>query len=94
MSIKTRLQTIALASLLALSAMTSANALPISGTGALGSFTGSLTFSATASTDVSAATVVRVTGVAGPGLIVEPITPPSAGVAAATTTTTEGDRDA
>lgn len=50
MSIKTSLRTTALASLLALSAMASANALPISGTGTLGSFTGSLTFSATAST--------------------------------------------
>lgn len=50
MSIKTRLQTTALASLLALSAMTSASAAPISGMGSLGSFTGSLTFSATSST--------------------------------------------
>ena len=50
MSIKTSLQTTALASLLALSAMASANAVPISGAGTLGSFTGDLTFSATTST--------------------------------------------
>lgn len=50
MSIKTSLETTALASLLALSAMTSANAAPISGTGTLGSFTGDLTFNATTNT--------------------------------------------
>jgi membrane protein implicated in regulation of membrane protease activity len=35
-------------------------------------------FSATASADVPSATVVRVTGVAGPGLIVEPVVAPAA----------------
>ena len=50
MRLKTRLQTTALASLLALSAVASANAVSISGTGSLGSFTGNLTFSATTST--------------------------------------------
>jgi membrane protein implicated in regulation of membrane protease activity len=35
-------------------------------------------FSATASADVPSATVVRVTGVAGPGLIVEPVVAPDA----------------
>lgn len=50
MNIKIGLQTTALAGLLALSAMTSANAAPISGTGTLGSFTGTLTYSAATNT--------------------------------------------
>jgi membrane protein implicated in regulation of membrane protease activity len=51
-------------------------------------------FSATASSEIPAATVVRVTGVAGPGLIVERLVPPAASAAASTTSTTEGDSDA
>ena len=47
MRIKTSLQTTALASLLALSVMASSHAVPISGTGTLGSFTGDLTYNAT-----------------------------------------------
>jgi hypothetical protein len=38
--------------------------------------------------------VVKVTGVAGPGLIVERLVPPAASAAATTTSTTEGDSDA
>ena len=53
MNIKVCLQTTALAGLLALSAVASANAVPISGTGTLGSFTGSLTYSATTSSTAS-----------------------------------------
>lgn len=50
MTIKLNLQSTALAGLLAMGAMSSANAVPISGTGTLGSFTGSLTYTATDST--------------------------------------------
>jgi membrane protein implicated in regulation of membrane protease activity len=50
-------------------------------------------FSATASSEIPAATVVKVTGVAGPGLIVERLVPPAASAAATTTSTTEGDSD-
>jgi membrane protein implicated in regulation of membrane protease activity len=49
-------------------------------------------FSATAATDIGATSVVRVTGVAGSGLIVEPI-PPSPGTAASAPTM-EGTQDA
>lgn len=47
---ETRLQTIALAGMLALGSMASANAVPIAGTGALGSFTGDLTYRAATNT--------------------------------------------
>lgn len=50
MAIKLSLQTTALAGLLALGATTSAHALAISGTGALGSFTGNLTYTAATNT--------------------------------------------
>ena len=50
MNIKATVRLGALASLLALAALAPANAVPISGTGTLGSFTGDLTFNATTST--------------------------------------------
>jgi len=50
-------------------------------------------FSATASVDIPAASAVRVTGVAGPGLIVEPAGPSAASQTATTTRATEGDSD-
>ncbi len=59
MNIKTGLQTTALTGLLALGAMASANATPISGTGTLGSFAGILTY--TASTNTAATLNISLT---------------------------------
>jgi len=53
MNIKVSLRTTALAGLLALGTIGSASAVPISGTGTLGSFTGDLTYTATTSTMAS-----------------------------------------
>ncbi len=50
-------------------------------------------FSATSGTDIAAATVVRVTGVAGSGLIVEAIVPAAPSGGAAAQTSSEGDID-
>lgn len=51
-------------------------------------------FSATASVDIPAASMVRVTGVAGPGLIVEPAGPTATDQPPTTPSASEGDRDA